>query len=148
LELKKQGQKWKADSVTVTWIVCWLHRVFPNTGVPGWENFECSHRCLCGGTGNLRVCLLVNHLVWESKHDNCSRGYKICFRKCEHCGLCLCVCQGIHKTPLFIKFSDTLSWGTVPYHSKNVYVKLMDCVFFDKNAQQSGWLGVVSLARG
>jgi hypothetical protein len=26
-----------------------------------------------------------------------------------------------------------LSWGTVPYHSRNVYVKLMDCVFFDKN---------------
>jgi hypothetical protein len=94
-------QVWQADRVTVTWIVCYLERRLPDTSVIGWERFGCSHRCISGGTGKQMVCLSSNHLIWESMAANISRGYgyMLCWQDCNHCGLKLCVCQGLHKPP-------------------------------------------------
>jgi hypothetical protein len=98
--LKGSNQVWQAEKVTVTWIVCWLERRLPNTAKNGWESFECSHLCICGGTGMKMVCLSSDHLFWESKAVNQSRGGNpLCFRDCTHCNRKLCHCQGLHDPP-------------------------------------------------
>lgn len=81
----------------MTWISCYVYNVRPDIRKEGWENFNCSHRCLAGN------CCNPDHLVWESVSTNISRGYRICQRECTHCGGILCVCQGIHDPPCIKK---------------------------------------------
>ncbi|KNC96435.1 uncharacterized protein SPPG_09518 [Spizellomyces punctatus DAOM BR117] len=97
---------WKADKVTVTWIVCWLSNIRPPVGDPGWQMFECSHLCLCfDGRINHRdnriFCVSPQCLVWESKAVNQSRGNDFCLRPClqSGCAKSLCTCQQIHDPP-------------------------------------------------
>lgn len=94
----------KNSRVPVTWIVMYLHAIFPDETLLNWRLFECSHRCIEYNerrTRNRRyVCIDPECLVWESKSVNQSRGNWTCTRECTHnCGKILCVCQKLHDPP-------------------------------------------------
>lgn len=81
--------------IPLTWIVCYLNGIFPDTSRNGWENFQCSHLCTNG------ACLMSDHLTWESSQENISRGHSVkvcrtpCKHKCKHMNTC--ECKRIHK---------------------------------------------------
>jgi len=82
----------------LTWVVCYLHHIRPDTTQNGWEYFECSHRCI---SYNLPVgveCIDKKCLIFESKKVNQSRGHasSYCCKKCTHCGDYICKCQSLH----------------------------------------------------
>lgn len=90
------------QKVTMTWIVCYLEGILPDTSKPGWETAECSHRCISYGLkADKKECVEPSCLVWESKSANQSRGNAFCTRLCAHstCGATVCVCQGLHTPP-------------------------------------------------
>lgn len=86
----------RGAKVTLTWLICYVWDIYPDISIEGWENFECSHRCLCAGRGkdgSGLVCTLADHLVWESPSTNQSRGYPGCLNICHcGCGFTLYVC--------------------------------------------------------
>lgn len=84
--------------VTVTWIVCYLNKIYPSITVIDWERFECSHICIEFGLEKDRFnCIDASCLTWESKSVNQSRGNNYCMRKCNHCQNWCCHCQDFHK---------------------------------------------------
>lgn len=92
---------WCSTQATATWVVCYINGAHPDATKPGWERFDCSHRCVFNrmpGTQG-RVCVEATCLVWESKADNQERGNKMCMRQCVHgCGAVnVCHCQGFHE---------------------------------------------------
>lgn len=100
LDFDRNGRPSGGSKVTLTWIVCYLNNNLPNPTIEGWENFECSHICLCAGNGNKSdyVCLLPKHLVWESSSENQSRGYELCMKMCHcGCGDTLCRVSNLHN---------------------------------------------------
>lgn len=84
---------WSQTKFELKWIVCYLGGIRPNQNLPGWQQFECSHRCIVDD------CVTGACLTWESKPDNQSRGQDYCVRLCNHCGQCVCHCQGFHNPP-------------------------------------------------
>ena len=103
ITLDKRGRPSKGSKVTLTWLVCYVSSNLPNPNILGYENFECSHRCLCAGRGkdgsNL-VCLVPSHLIWESSSANQSRGYGGCMTLCHcGCGVNICMIYRLHDPP-------------------------------------------------
>lgn len=94
------------------WVACYLAGVVPDETIDGWQQFECSHRCIQYGL-NSPVngqrdrdqvgyhCIDPLCLLWESRSVNQSRGNDYCCRPCKHedCNLTICQCQGIHNQP-------------------------------------------------
>jgi len=107
--LKDKKAKWHLkQKVPLTWIVCYLENILPNTTVNNWESFDCSHRCIgfYGIDDNepprylQGTCVTKDCLVWESKRDNQERGNRFCTQKCVYDDVCenyLCICQKLHK---------------------------------------------------
>lgn len=105
---------WCAPAVEASWIACYIGnrdglrpQLFPNTTLPNWRNFECSHRCIehwqrsNPADADLH-CICMQCLIWESKPNNQARGHSRCGRMCAHnCGQIVCVCQGVHQPPCF-----------------------------------------------
>lgn len=87
---------WSQEKVEVKWVSCYLARVLVNNQIDGWQQFECSHRCIEFGLDG-ELCIDSGCMIWESKSVNQSRGYGVCMRKCNHCPMFLCSCQGIHN---------------------------------------------------
>ena len=92
--------------VNPCWITCYVHGVLPNQSAPGWQNFECSHRCIQHDV-NLynkkknragdEACNDHQCLVWESKSVNQSRGNTFCTNACHcPCGATVCKANSIH----------------------------------------------------
>ena len=98
ITLDSNGRPSKGSKVTLTWLICYVWDVYPDQNIVGWENFECSHRCLCAGRGKSEyVCTWANHLCWESSSTNQSRGYNNCLQICHcGCGVTLCKLYNIH----------------------------------------------------
>jgi hypothetical protein len=95
------------QKVPLTWVVCYLHDILPDTAMKDWGAFDCSHRCIChdldaNGVDRERrerlVCVDPRCLCWESKSYNQSRGNRFCCKACTHvdCDRTVCVCQNIH----------------------------------------------------
>lgn len=84
------------------WLVCFLNGILPDTTKPGWEYFQCSHRCVEFGLDG-SVCVDPKCLVWEPASANYSRGYTagICCLPCQHdvCRATRCQCAEIHHPP-------------------------------------------------
>lgn len=80
--------------VSATWIVCWLEDISPDQHKQDWQTFEVSHRC------RNNKCIEPDHLCWESKSVNQSRGNDFCRRMCLH-DECehenVCSCQRFHS---------------------------------------------------
>jgi hypothetical protein len=98
-QIKEQCREWRgaffksADKdeekivdcrATLWWCVAYLGGLRPNTSLPGWEKFECSHCCL-------EKCLTLACLSWESKSVNQSRANPACAKQC-HCPCTKSVC--------------------------------------------------------
>lgn len=88
----------------LTWIVCYIHNILPDTTREDWQSYDCSHRCICHNLirkdENKRyVCVEPGCLVWESKSYNQSRGNWYCCKKCAHndCQKSVCECNKIHE---------------------------------------------------
>jgi len=93
-ENRLEGE-WRQEKVTVTWVVAYLDRLFPDCTAPGWEGFQLSHRCL--GANRNEYCLVAGHLCWEPASVNQSRGYRLCFKRCHcGCGKTVCEANGMH----------------------------------------------------
>jgi hypothetical protein len=91
---------WKASKVCVTWIVCYIHNILPDTTKVGWETFDCSHLCINQPMAQYDLfCISAECLYWESKAVNQSRGNPYCCRQCTHCNERVCVCQKFHNPP-------------------------------------------------
>lgn len=78
--------------VPASWVACWLANVEPER-VEGWERLEVSHIC------RMNTCVKAEHLFWETKSVNQSRGNEFCRRACVHPGCTsvnVCQCQGFH----------------------------------------------------
>lgn len=89
------GLAWGGGAkVTVTWLSCYIWNVRPDQTQPGWEYFECSHRCLNAGQGEsvTAKCTYASHLTWESKAANQSRAGDLCATLC-HCGCGEYICR-------------------------------------------------------
>lgn len=76
----------------VTWVVCAVNGILPPPG----EDCECSHMCA------LDDCISPEHLTWESKSCNQSRGSRGegGVRLCSHMhesGITVCEKYGFHK---------------------------------------------------
>lgn len=104
--------EWKPTSgnklerkVTVTWIVCYLNNIHPDTTKQNWEAFDCSHCCICWGLKEFNlVCIDFKCLCWESKAINQERGNSYCCKKCQHTGCTdqngtICKCNSLHDPP-------------------------------------------------
>lgn len=90
-------KKWTSKKrVTVTWIVCYLNKIYPDTLKNSWESFECSHICIEYGLQDKFNCIDARCLTWESKSVNQSRGNDFCMKKCNHCQIWCCHCQHFH----------------------------------------------------
>lgn len=88
----------KDQKVRITWIVCYLHNIQPNTTTNQWQAFDCSHRCICYNLDGY-TCIDPKCLIWESKSYNQSRGNHYCCNPCTHfeeCGKTICSCNEIH----------------------------------------------------
>lgn len=90
-----------ANKINPCWITCYVHDVLPDQTLGGWQNFECSHRCIQYGVnlfnkksnrGGDEACNDHLCLTWESKSINQSRGNPFCVRAC-HCPCDMTVCQ-------------------------------------------------------
>lgn len=105
------------NAVCITWFVCSLKAILPDTSKVDWVLFDCSHLCINGGRPMARqaaveateteagqpaipphCCMNPAHLVWETKGENQSRGSAkknplgpLCRRIC-HCGCLRIVC--------------------------------------------------------
>jgi hypothetical protein len=90
--------RWQAEKAEVKWVVCWLNGILPDTNAQGWQQFECSHKCIEFGLTNT-CCIDVGCLCWESKSTNQSRGNRFCMLQCTHCLQPLCHCQHLHNPP-------------------------------------------------
>lgn len=94
---------WYNQKVQATWIVCYLHEIFPDTTIEGWKKWECSHLCIEQDMDKKlkEYCIDSKCLCWESKSYNQSRGQGFCRRICNHkgCGEIQCVCQQNHDPP-------------------------------------------------
>jgi len=92
---------WAAEKAELKWVVCYLNNIRPDTTQQGWQQFECSHKCIEHGLGQAYCCIDARCLCWESKSVNQSRGNKFCMRNCGHnnCNLFVCHCQGFHNPP-------------------------------------------------
>jgi hypothetical protein len=96
-EMQKHCMEWdRKKRVTVTWIVCYLNKVFPNQTCENWKFFECSHLCVEYGLKPEFNCIDGGCLAWESKSTNQSRGNDYCMKICNHCSSRCCHCQGFH----------------------------------------------------
>jgi len=66
------GALWNpgTNRVEATWIMCYLYSNLPDQSVQGWENFDCSHRCI--SKSSLFVCSRLV-LTFLNRHDegNC-----------------------------------------------------------------------------
>jgi len=89
------------SKVTLTWLICYVEEIIPDSNVVNWDYFECSHLCLCAGIGkSVWVCTIPEHLCWESSSSNQSRGYGNCLRLCHcGCGKTLCELYNMHNPP-------------------------------------------------
>lgn len=95
------------QKVPVTWIVCYLNNIRPDTTEENWQSFDCSHRCISydlkGSEGQEQrlECIDKACLCWESKSYNQSRGNWFCCKICTHtdCAKIVCLCQQIHDPP-------------------------------------------------
>jgi len=94
--LKHNKCSWVQKTVTITWIVAYLDRLQPDCMADKWINYQLSHRCL--GAGMNRLCIVPDHMVWESASLNQSRGYRWCMVICHcGCGLTVCAANDIHN---------------------------------------------------
>jgi len=115
----------KDIKVTITWLICYLKRKYigPNTKIckPGWEYYQCSHRCAEEGlekynTDDLYIwrCIDPLCLFWEDASTNQSRGNRICRAPCTHdncqSGLCNCQCNDGFRTSTGEKYHDPPCW--------------------------------------
>ncbi len=90
-------QLWGTESkrdvkAPLTWIVCYLNNILPDTTLQDWEAYDCSHRCITS------ECTDAACLCWESKAINQSHGNLFCCKQCVHenCGKTICSCQSLH----------------------------------------------------
>ncbi len=93
---------WNPPKVCITWIVCYIHNITPDETKTGWKSFDCSHCCINHNFKDLVIiCITPACLCWESKSDNQSRGYNLCFKICNHadCKKYVCHCQRLHNPP-------------------------------------------------
>lgn len=90
--LQDKDSEWTQIKFEVKWIVCFLNNILPDQAKENWQLFECSHICIEDD------CVTANHLCWESKSVNQSRGQSFCTRVCTHddCEQIVCVCQRFH----------------------------------------------------
>jgi hypothetical protein len=83
--------------VRITWLVCFVRNILPDTREEGWERFQCSHLCTNGR------CATEEHLIWESAKINRERGNSYCRNICSHMnctsGLNDCECRKRHFPP-------------------------------------------------
>jgi len=99
--LRTNNTPWRSKKVTLSWIVCYIFNIDPDCNKPGWEKFQCSHRCI--GAGENLICLNYKHLVWELSANNQSRGStsegrRIC------CITCQCFRSIVEKHTLCIHY--------------------------------------------
>jgi hypothetical protein len=79
--------KWQAQQANLHWIRCYLDENHPNTNLPNWKFFHCSHICISAGQSETKICISSNHCHWEPDNVNFSRaavgtdGKNICRRK-------------------------------------------------------------------
>lgn len=87
--------------ITVSWVSAFLADILPDQAIPGWTVMECSHRCAIDPSIPGSGFCLENHLVWESKAENQSRGNPRCRLLCSHAGCVanqsICECLGFHN---------------------------------------------------
>jgi hypothetical protein len=87
------------EKITYTWAVCYVSDIKIDTSKPGWEDFECSHRCCEYDENAKRIvglrCVDPGCLTWESKSDNQGRANAACRKPC-HCGCGEAVCAANH----------------------------------------------------
>jgi hypothetical protein len=100
--LEEQKKGWGAGAkVSLTWISCYLNNVLPDKLVNGWEKGQCSHLCLNAGQGNApkkSVCVVSDHLFWESASSNQARANQKCTTQLchEHHLKTVCECYELH----------------------------------------------------
>lgn len=87
-----------SKKMEITWVAAYVADIFPDETVPGWENFELSHRCVQEDLARSWTCVDPDCLVWESKRQNQSRGHSrvACMKICRHCPKTICRCNSIH----------------------------------------------------
>lgn len=85
------------SQIPITWMLCYVRDILPDTREEGWQRFQCSHLCTNGR------CVTDGHLVWESSAVNRGRGGSNCRQKCNHdncnSGLNVCECTDRHFPP-------------------------------------------------
>jgi len=111
-----EPNSWYNPKPEMTWLVCWLNNIYPDMSQPGWEAFECSHRCVERDQTGMKLkriasstkygwaCIDPDCLCWESRSDNQSRGNTFCYKPCTHEGCTkpngyVCSCSSLHDPP-------------------------------------------------
>lgn len=89
----------KDQKAPLTWVVCYINNILPDTTKEDWRSYDCSHRCICHNLHKRYVCVDIGCLVWEPKNYNQSRGNWYCCKKCAHddCQMTVCECNKIHE---------------------------------------------------
>lgn len=92
-----------STKINPRWIAAYVNGVRPDESMPGWEFFECSHRCVEEGLTSyskkrkaagmvFEACIDFRCLHWESKGVNQGRANPACRKMC-HCGCNRGVCE-------------------------------------------------------
>lgn len=89
------------EKITWTWLVCAVWGIDPDQTKPGWEHFECSHRCCEIGIEDGYRCIDPQCLTWESKSDNQSRANPACrfVLPGDSMHVCARAAGGVHDPP-------------------------------------------------